>query len=242
MRGSIPFQFKQFSVQQDRCAMKIGTDGVLLGAWCSIDAEPETILDVGTGTGVIAMQLAQRSMAEVIDAVEIDSNAYEQAVENFENSDWGDRLFCYHSSFVDLVSELVEEEETYDLIVANPPFYTDDYETKDAIRNKARFTSSLSFDSLLSGVRAILSETGIFSVVIPCKEEEKFIQLASNLDLHLVRRCRVRGTSNTEFKRSLLEFSQQKNAVQEESLTIEIDRHLYTEEYMNLVKDFYLNM
>lgn len=113
------FKFKEFIVNQDKCAMKIGTDGVLLGAWTSLNHEPNSILDIGSGTGIIALQLAQRSDAETIDALEIDDNAYEQSVENFENSDWGDRLFCYHASLEEYAQEV---DDKYDLIVSNPPF------------------------------------------------------------------------------------------------------------------------
>ena len=106
------FQFKQFSLEQDRCAMKIGTDGVLLGAWTPIANNPISILDIGTGTGIIALMLAQRSSAEQIDALEIDEDAYEQASDNFENSPWNDRLFCFHAG----LDEFVEEpEDEYDL-------------------------------------------------------------------------------------------------------------------------------
>ena len=115
-----PFKFKQFTIEQDRCAMKIGTDGVLLGAWVSLKNNPFSILDIGAGTGIIALQLAQRSHAEMIDALEIDENAYEQCVDNFENSQWGDRLFCYHASLEEFVEEI---EDKYDLIISNPPFF-----------------------------------------------------------------------------------------------------------------------
>ena len=114
-----PFQFKQFKVNQDRCAMKVGTDGVLLGAWVDINTNTKSILDIGTGTGIIALMAAQRSNVQTIDALEIDDEAYEQAVDNFENSDWGDRLFCYHASFQEFVSEI---DEQYDLLISNPPF------------------------------------------------------------------------------------------------------------------------
>jgi tRNA1Val (adenine37-N6)-methyltransferase len=110
------FSFKKFSIEQDRCAMKVGTDGVLLGAWTPIENNPFSILDIGTGTGIIALMLAQRSNAEQIDALEIDEEAYEQSVDNF-NSPWGDRLFCFHAG----LDEFVEEpEDEYDLIISNP--------------------------------------------------------------------------------------------------------------------------
>jgi len=237
-----PFQFKEFTVHQDKTAMKIGTDAVLLGAWCNLGEFPDTILDVGSGTGIISLMLAQRSDAMTIDAVEIDTNAYEQTVENFEQSDWGDRLFCYNASFVEFAEEMSEDEEEYDIIVSNPPFYTDNYETEDVSRNKARFTSSLSFEELLKGVSEILSEYGKFSTIIPFKEEENFIELAKNHNLYLNRVCRVKGTPTTEIKRSLLELSFVETTIQEEELIIETKRHQYTDAYINLTKDFYLKM
>src|SRR5699024_9039145 len=105
------FRFKQFSIQQDRSAMKVGTDGVLLGAWAKIPEDTQNILDIGSGTGLIALMMAQRSPAELIDAVELDDEAYVQAVENFENSPWSDRLFCYHADFSEFSQEM---DERYD--------------------------------------------------------------------------------------------------------------------------------
>ena len=237
-----PFQFKEFTVHQDKTAMKIGTDAVLLGAWCNLGEFPDMLLDIGSGTGVISLMLAQRSDAMTIDAVEIDENAYEQTVENFEQSDWADRLFCYHTSFIDFANEIAEEEEQYDIIVSNPPFYNDTFETENDARNKARFTSSLSFEELVMGVSKILSDNGIFSTIIPYKEEEHFIQLAENYHLHVNRICRVKGNPSSEIKRSLLEFSFSKKTIQEDELIIEIERHQYTDAYINLTKDFYLKM
>ena len=237
-----PFQFKEFTVSQDKTAMKIGTDAVLLGAWATLEKYPDTILDVGSGTGVIALMLAQRSNAMTIDAVEIDENAYEQTVENFEKSDWGDRLFCYNASFQEFATEMQEEEETYELIVSNPPFYTDEFETTDEARNTARFTSALSFEDLLKGVTAILHPDGVFTTIIPFKEEENFIRLAKENNLFLNKVCHVKGNPTSEIKRSLLSFSFEKEEIQKEQLTIEIERHQYTDEYITLTKDFYLKM
>lgn len=232
------FKFKEFSIEQDRCAMKIGTDGVLLGAWAEIKDE-FSILDIGTGTGVIALMLAQRSDAELIDAIELEDNAYEQAVENFENSDWADRLFCYHASLQEFAEEI---EEKYDLIISNPPFYTDDFQSDDNQRNKARFEDSLPFEHLIDGVTNLLEHTGNFFVIIPFKEEERFISKANKNGLFLQKSCRVKGNSKSDIKRSLMQFSFEETEVTFESLTIEIERHKYTEDYTNLVKDFYLKM
>ncbi|MDX6747099.1 methyltransferase [Polaribacter sp. PL03] len=239
---SKPFKFKEFTIHQDKTAMKVGTDGVLLGAWCSVDDYSDTILDIGSGTGVISLMIAQRSDAMTIDAVEVDENAYEQTVENFEKSEWGDRLYCYNATFNEFADEIAEEEETYDLIVSNPPFYTDDFETEDDARNKARFTSSLSFEELIRGVSKILSENGIFSVVVPFKEEESFINLTKEKKLFLNRICRVKGKVTSEIKRSLMEFSFIEKVIEEKSLVIEIERHKYTEDYINLTREFYLKM
>lgn len=219
--------------------MKIGTDGVLLGAWASLKNNANSILDIGSGTGIIALQLAQRSDAEIIDALEIDDNAYEQAVENFENSDWGDRLFCYHASLQQFVNEI---DDKYDLIISNPPFYNDDFETKNEARNTARFTSSLPFNELLISISKLLDKDGLFSTIIPFKEEQYFIELASKVHLFPSRICRVKGTPKSNIKRSLLEFSFRQSETEITELAIEIERHLYTENYKELVKSFYLKM
>lgn len=234
------FQFKQFSVEQDRCAMKIGTDGVLLGAWSPIPENIFSVLDVGAGTGIIALMLAQRTNAEQIDALEIDEEAYEQAVENFENSPWSDRLFCFHAG----LDEFIEEpEDEYDLIISNPPFYTEDYKTESEQRDLARFADAMPFEDLVEAADLLLSENGIFSVIIPYKEEEKFIALAKDFDLFPIKITRVKGNPITEIKRSLLAFS--RNVSENfpvDELVIETSRHIYTEEYIALTKDFYLKM
>ena len=159
-----PFKFKEFTINQDQCAMKIGTDSVLLGAWASIEKIPLSVLDIGAGTGVLSLMLAQRCSAELIDAIEIDDNAFEQCVDNFEQSPWGDRLFCYHASLEEFIEEI---EDKYDLIICNPPFYSEDYKTKSDQRDLARFQDAMPFEHLLKSVSKLLSENGIFSVVIP---------------------------------------------------------------------------
>ena len=237
-----PFQFKEFSIFQDKTAMKVGTDGVLLGAWCSVDNYPDSVLDIGSGTGVVSLMIAQRSDAMTIDAVEIEENAYEQTVENFEESDWSDRLYCYNATFQEFATEMADEDETYNLIVSNPPFYNDDFKTEDEARNKARFTTSLSFEELIIGVSKLLSSEGSFETILPFKEEKNFIELARKYNLYLTKICRVKGNTTSDIKRSLMSFSFQETTIIEEELTIETSRHNYTEDYINLTKDFYLKM
>lgn len=234
------FNFKQFSVQQDKCAMKIGTDSVLLGAWCPIDNNPFSVLDIGAGTGVLSLMLAQRSHAEQIDALEIDEDAYEQCVENFEASPWSDRLFCFHAG----LDEFIEEpEDEYDIIISNPPFYSEDYKTDNSQRDLARFQDAMPFEELVEAADLLLSENGIFAVIIPHKEEERFIDLCAEAELFPVKVTRVKGSHTTPIVRSLLAFKRYELSVlTADELVIEINRHEYTDDYINLTKDFYLKM
>lgn len=236
---SAPFTFKQFTVHQDRCAMKIGTDAVLLGAWVNLDQQPNSILDIGAGTGVIALQLAQRSTAELIDAVEIDDAAYEQCTDNFELSPWGDRLFCYHASIQEFASEM---DQGYDLIVSNPPFYSDAYKSGDSQRDAARFNDALPFDHLAICAAHLLTESGTFALIIPSKEEKDFVTVAQKAGLFVKRRCGVMGNPKADEKRVLIELTKSNQQTQLESIVLETERHQYTPEYTALVKDFYLKL
>ena len=219
--------------------MKIGTDSVLLGAWASLKNNPFSILDIGAGTGILSLMLAQRSSAELIDAIEIDDIAYEQCVDNFEQSIWGDRLFCYHASLKEFTEDI---EDEYDLIVSNPPFYSEDYKTDNTQRDLARFTDAMPFDYLIKSASKLLSESGVFSVVIPFKEEVNFINLASKVNLFPNNILHIKGNPTAEIKRSLIEFSFRESDTKTDELIIEIERHQYTENYINLTKDFYLKM
>ena len=233
------FTFKQFQVNQDRCAMKIGTDGVLLGAWTLLINNPYNVLDIGAGTGILSLMLAQRSNAEQIDAIEIDEDAYEQCVENFEASPWGDKLFCFHAGLDEFVDE---PEDEYDLIISNPPFYTDDFKSDNASRDLARFEDALPFEELIEAAALLLSDNGIFSVIIPFKEEERFVSMCKELDLFPLKITRVKGTPTSEIKRSLLAFCRIEQTPLIDELIIEISRHNYTPEYIELTKEFYLKM
>jgi len=236
-----PFKFKQFEVLQDRCAMKIGTDGVLLGAWADISENTDSILDVGTGTGVIALMMAQRCSAQLIDALEIDEAAYEQAVENFERSDWGDRLFCYHAEFGEFVEEM-QDEEKYDLIISNPPFYNSDFKSASEERDMARFQDALPFELLLEGSTYLLSEEGKLAVIIPKDQEQVFLKIAGNFNLFPEKITYVKGTPTSAIKRCLVLLGAKPIKVIKDELIIEHERHQYTNEYQKLVAPFYLKM
>lgn len=219
--------------------MKVGTDGVLLGAWANLDFYPNSILDIGAGTGLIALMMAQRCDAEIIDAIELNDAAYEQTVENFENSDWADRLFCYHASLEEFTDEI---EEKYDFIISNPPFYTSTYKELSEERAMARHAESLTYADLLESTSKLLSENGNCAFIIPFEEEKNFLKIAEENGLYPNRITRVKGAVNTPVKRSLLQLSFLKTEAIQSELTLELSRHNYTEEYKNLVHDFYLKL
>ena len=234
-----PFKFKQFTIQQDRCAMKVGTDGVLLGAATTLKNQPNSILDIGSGTGLIALMLAQRSEAETIDAIELDENAFEQCVENFEASEWSDRLFCYHAPFQAFYGEM---DETYDLIVSNPPFFKERVTSGDNARDHARQNHALPFSELFKGVKNLLHSEGVFSMITPFDSEEHVLALAKTFGLFPFERLHVKGSPDVPVKRSIIQFGFNRTVVATQELTIETQRHRYTPAYIDLTKDFYLKM
>ncbi|MEG1616956.1 MAG: methyltransferase [Bacteroidales bacterium] len=234
------FRFKQFEINQEHCAMKVGTDGVLLGAWCDV-SNASRILDIGTGTGLISLMIAQRNATAQIDAVEIDEDAFKQASFNFAASPWSCRLHPIKCSFTDFE---FRKEQKYDLIVSNPPYFEDSLKADCKKRTMARHTDSLSFDSLIQGASALLAENGILSLVYPVDADVRINALASGNGLVCVRKTWVKGNPASPVKRVLAEFvhSSQETALKEEELVVEVDRHVYTSEYTRLTRDFYLKM
>ncbi|MDO4881519.1 MAG: methyltransferase [Capnocytophaga sp.] len=232
------FHFKHFSVKQNRSAMKISTDSVLLGAWTPLD-NPLSVLDIGAGTGVLSLMIAQRTEITKIDAVEVDNEAFTECFENFSNSLWKERLNVFHQDIKDFYTE---NNQKYDLIISNPPFFTEKTFSKHKKREIARFTENLPFDVLLKSVSSLLSKKGFFSVIIPFKEENLFIEKANYFSLYPCKIMRVKGNFLTETKRSLILFSFQKTEnISYDEIIIEKERHIYTEKYINLTKNFYLN-
>ena len=239
MAGSKPFRFKQFTVQQDRCAMKVGTDGVLLGAWAPIDHNPVSVLDIGAGTGLLSLMIAQRSSAEIIDAIEIQDMAFEQCVENFEGSKWLDRLYAYHASLQEFTEEV---EDQYELILSNPPFHSEIQTGADPQREMARQNLFLPFPELLEGVSKLLDRHGIFAIILPHKESASFIELALAKNLHPIKLLAVRGNPEVVVKRSLIAFQFGSTGCEHKELVIEHGRHEYSDAYIALTRDFYLKM
>lgn len=234
------FSFKQFTIEQSKTAMKVGTDGVLLGAWCDLPSNLDAkILDIGTGTGLIAIMAAQRSPLAVVDAIEIDKMAFEQAVENSQKSPFSSRINIYHIS---LQNYSPVDNYLYDTIICNPPFFVNSLKNPDSARSTARHTDTLSFNDLITHSFRLLKDNGILSVILPTVEGNQFIELAKSSGFIVTRTTNIHPTVGAETKRLLIEL--QKNSVpisiEERHLTIEISRHQYTEEYIALTRDFYL--
>ncbi|MFK7948230.1 MAG: tRNA1(Val) (adenine(37)-N6)-methyltransferase [Saprospiraceae bacterium] len=247
MKKYQPFRFKQFEIHQQQSAMKVGTDGVLLGAWADVN-DAKRILDIGTGTGLIALMMAQRNAEALIDAVEIDNNAYEEAKHNFEISKWSNRLNIFHNSIQDFSKNTANK---YDFIISNPPYFINSTKSDKAQKNQVRHTDSLSFNELLNAVKQLLTNDGKFCLVLPYTEGEQFYHLVTEVSgqakakqLYCTKKVMVKGRDFKPVERLLMEFSRKKKLYEENNLLIQNSpkRHDYTEDYINLTKRFYLFM
>lgn len=296
------FSFKQFTVWQEHAAMRVGTDGVLLGAWCDLSScvsvvipdestdrrQPENVcpadpsqildssnrdqtvwddhvqdereksvcgaqngadaetkkvgrvLDIGSGTGVIALMVAQRTSNAQIDAVEPDSGSCEDALRNFAESPWADRLHLHDVTLQEYVSRYAEKVQ-YDLIVSNPPYFVDSLKAPDPVRNAVRHAVSLPFEELLDGVKTLLAEHGRFAVILPVTEGVLLEKLALERSLHCVRKCLVQTKPGVPPKRVMMEFGRKSVPLRSDLLIMETERQQeFTEEYRRLTRDFYL--
>jgi tRNA1Val (adenine37-N6)-methyltransferase len=226
------FRFKQFSVRDDRSTMKVGTDAVLLGAWVNVGGA-KTILDIGTGCGVIALMLAQRSKA-LVEAVEPDKDSAQQAEENFQASPW--QISLYNVPIQDF------DHEKYDLIVSNPPFFSRSLVPPATTRKIARHTETLSFEDLLASVRRLLKSHGRFALVLPVVEGNEFLKCALDYGLSCIRSTAFYSRPGKPQERWLMEFAfggnHQEN--QSDSLVLYENGDQWTEAYRHLTADFYL--
>ena len=230
------FTFKQFTIRHDRCAMKVGTDGVLLGAWTDVSHSCR-ILDVGTGTGLIALMLAQRCPQAYITAIDIDAEAVEQAHENILSSPWKDRVEVLLQDICTFPAN-----QQFDSIVSNPPYFIDSLKCPDSQRNTARHTDTLDAKRLLESVARLLSDNGRFSIILPAEQTDLLIQTAYAQRLYPSRQTAVITRPGLSPKRILMEFQKTKEAFQPDEIIIELERHVYSEGYIALTKDFYLRM
>ena len=231
------FQFKQFTVWHDKCAMKVGTDGVLLGAWASV-GNAHRILDIGTGTGLVALMLAQRSLPDAnIVALEIDEAAAGQARENVARSSWKERIEVVQVDF-----KKYQSSAKFDVIVSNPPYFIDSLGCPDQQRNSARHNDSLTYEDLLAGVAGLLAEDGTFTIVIPADVADRVKMIASAKRMQAVRQLNVITKPGGIPRRTLITFSFANQKCIVEELLTEVARHQYSKEYVALTREYYLNM
>ena len=231
------FRFREFTVHQEKCAMKVGTDAVLLGSWINL-GNAINILDIGTGTGVIALMLAQQSTA-VVDAIDIDEGAYQQARENFRISPWFMRMAVEKISLQDFVKTYPNR---YDIIVSNPPYFHNASKPLTESRLNARHSGALSFEDLSMGVNQLLKPGGRFYVIFPKQEGLEFMDIAQAKGLFCHRMARVRTIATKDEKRLLMEFRDYPGVLSTEEIIIQNDDHTFSEQYIQLTKPFYFQL
>jgi tRNA1Val (adenine37-N6)-methyltransferase len=230
------FRFKQFAVLNDRTAMKVGTDGVLLGAWCPVEGA-QHVLDVGTGCGVIALIIAQRNNDAIITGIDIDEGAIEEATLNFANSPWGKRLTTTLADFNTLT-----DNDRYDLIVSNPPYFTDSLLPSIESRTLARHTTALSYNQLIEGACRLLTDDGTLALISPTDAEDEIVEAATFASLPVRIVTRVIPVDGAAPKRTLWHLSRRAIPYREDTLTISRRDGTFTQEYIDLTSAFYLKM
>jgi len=233
------FRFKQFEIAQDRCPMKIGTDGILLGAWAEVTGA-KRILDIGTGTGLIAIMLGQRSASAQIHAVEIDATSYGQAQENMAPAPWSDRMHLHGKSIQDFARST---DLQFDLVVSNPPFFTGGTFSDRTDRTQARHTVKMPHGELLTAVRTLLAPDGKFAVVLPLIEGLRFQEMAETYHLYCTRTTEVYPKTGKPVRRLLMQFEQEEKPMRLDQLVIQREQNNdWTDDFVALTKDFYLDM
>jgi len=229
------FAFKQFKVEHDQCAMKVSTDGILLGAWADLSGA-SSLLDIGTGTGLLALMCKQRVPDLKVSAVEVDKAAYQQAVQNCQQSPWPD-ISIYHQCVQQFAAET-----KFDCVISNPPYFNHSLKGDNAARNTARHADSLSFAELLGAFRHLSHQDSRFNLILPTTEAQLFITLAQQQGLYLNRHCQVQAMPNKPFSRSLMTFSYEQSEISTTKLCIRANDNSYTPQYQALCREFYLKM
>ena len=229
------FSFKQFTINQERASFKVGTDGVLLGAVADLN-DIKRILDIGTGTGLIALMVAQRCDAEIV-AIEPDNESFIQACENVRLSRWSNRIRVENINLQDF-----KDNGKFDLVISNPPYFNASLKNPDPRKSFARHNDSLSSGELLNGAAVLMSEGGRLQVIMPYAEGSLLIAEAIESGLYCNDILKIRPLPESEIRRLIITFSRERKRATEKFLTIEHGRrHQFTEDYINLTKDFYLN-
>ncbi len=231
------FHFKQFSVSHKRSSMKVGTDGVLLGAWVNIGGA-QTILDIGTGTGLIALMLAQRTPSNVcIDAIEVDAKACMDADENIRASPWTEKITLHQTAI-----QSYQPEKKYDLIISNPPYFINSFKPPDKSRHVARHTDTLTFEELIQASLRLLEPEGRLAVILPQTEGQLFLSLAQRKGLFCIRQWTFRSRIHKPIERLLLEFGRHPAKPEMGELLLYDQGEKWSEGYIALTKEFYLNI
>ena len=235
------FQFKEFIVHQEKCALKVCTDSCLFGAWVAdktgnMGFAPKNILDIGTGTGLLSLMVAQKTAAQ-IDAVELDINAFNQASENFKNSSWSDQIRAFHSDI-----KLFKPRHKYDLIISNPPFFQNDLLSKNNEKNASKHDSTLTLEDLINLVKNLLTDEGKFAVLLPWKKADNFEKSAALISLYAESKVEVKQTPAHNYFRTMFIFGKKNTFSEKKSLTIKDSDNAYPKEFAELLKDYYLHL
>ena len=226
-----PFRFQQFSIQQSKDVFRVGTDGVLLGAMCNVK-NAKKILEIGTGTGLISLMLAQRNVSAKISAIDINENAVKLASENFRNSIFNENLKVELKDFKNF-----ETNENFDLVVCNPPFFEENASAKDVL---ARQQVELNFRNLVEKSTEIITKKGILSIILPFEAATDVKSLAEEFNLYLVREINIYGIEGGNLKRNILEFSLAQKPLEISDFVIEKSPREYSDQYLELTKDFHV--
>lgn len=230
------FQFKQFIIHQDQCAMKVGTDGVLLGSWVDIP-ENGKVLDVGCGTGILSLMIAQRSKNTIIEGIEIDPSAANQALENKNISKWSNQITIESANFFEWSKKGTNK---YDLIICNPPFYNEGPKSSSISRDKARSNTMFKLSDFITTSKKIITHIGSIAIIIPFNQQADLNTYSLENSLYLKRICYLYPTPSKPCHRIMVQLSTIKSTIKEEHIIIESNgRHQYSEEYKNLTKEFY---
>lgn len=232
------FQFKQFTVQQDRCAMKVTTDGCLFGAWLAdnISSDHVKLLDIGTGAGLLPLMIAQKKNAATIDTIEIDTNAFEQATENIATSPWHTNIRAINADVKEFSSDTI-----YDIIISNPPFYENEWFSANSEKNMAHHSSHLLIKELLVIIRKHLTPDGKFYLLLPYKRHDEIMELLQKKEIYIEKKILLRQSVNHDYFRFMIEatFIKEKETTITE-IAIRNNENEYTEEFNRLLKDYYL--